>query len=465
MNNIMLKTDSYKLNHWNQYPPGTEAVYSYFESRKGAKYPETVFFSLQYIVDKYLAGVVVTKEKIEQAKALAKAHFGGEGFFNEEGWNYILEKHNGKLPLEIRAVSEGTAIPTGNVLMTVVNTDRKCFWLTNYVESVLTHIWYGSTVATISREVKKMIKKFLDKTSDNPLHLNFSLHDFGYRGTSSDESAEVGGSAHLLNFLGTDTVPAMQFLVDYYGANKDYSDIGYSISATEHSIMTSLGEAGEECVLTNLFTRYPSGLLSIVADSYDYYNFITEFMCKKFKNNILYRNGKVVIRPDSVTDTHATPEYLVLWTLKELEKYFEVSLNSKGYKVLPPNIGLIWGDGIDPDGISKILERITLEGWSADNIVFGMGGGLLQKLNRDTQRFAFKCSAQMRDGVWFDVQKNPLDQSKKSKAGRLKLIKVNGEFKTVKFEDDGEDLLQLVLKDGIVYNKTTLEDMRKRCNA
>ena len=463
MDNIILKTDSYKLNHWNQYPKNTEKVYSYFESRKGAKFENTVFFSLQYIIKKYLEGVVVTKEKIEQAKNLAKAHFGGDSFFNEEGWNYILEKYNGKLPLEIKAVDEGTPVPVGNVLMTVVNTDSKCFWLTNYVESLLTHVWYGSTVASLSRETKKLIKDYIDQSSDNQDHLKFALHDFGYRGVSSDEGAEVGGASHLLNFLGTDTVPAMQFLVDYYGANKDYSNIAYSVVASEHSIMTSLGETGEKEVVDNLLNNYPTGIISIVADSFDYYNFVSEFICKDFKDKILAREGKVVIRPDSVTYTHATPDYLVLWTLKELEKNFEITTNSKGYKVLPKQLGLIWGDGIDADGIYSILDRIVGEGWSADNIVFGMGGGLLQKVNRDTQRFAFKSSAQMRDGVWYDVQKIPLDQSKKSKAGRLKLIKSNGKFKTVRIEEEGEDLLKLVFKDGVLYNETTLRKIRERC--
>ena len=194
LDNLILKTDSYKLSHYVQYPAGTENVFSYFESRDGAKFKETVFFGLQAFIKKHLIGAVITKEKVEQAKAFSDAHV-GPGIFNYEGWMYIVEKHGGKLPIRIKAVAEGTAVTTSNVLMTVESTDKKCYWLPNYLETLLVQVWYPSTVATLSRDNKKNILKYLVETGD-PAGIAFKCHDFGYRGVSSDESAQFGGGAH-----------------------------------------------------------------------------------------------------------------------------------------------------------------------------------------------------------------------------------------------------------------------------
>jgi len=235
--NICLTTDSYKLNHWNQYPKGTEKVYSYFECRKGSKFAETPFFGLQYIIKNHLEGVVVTRQKIENAAKVCKAHFGDEKYFNREGWEYILNNYEGKLPVVIKAVEEGTVVPINNVLMTIENTGgEKTAWLTNFLETILSQVWYPITVAALSREVKVNIKEYLDLTSDGGL-LNFGLHDFGFRGASSWESAGIGGAAHLINFLGTDTVVAMEVAMNYYNANLD--GLAYSVAATEHSVMTA----------------------------------------------------------------------------------------------------------------------------------------------------------------------------------------------------------------------------------
>jgi nicotinamide phosphoribosyltransferase len=450
-NNIITKTDSYKLNHWNQYPKGTQIVYSYFESRKGAKFDNTVFFGLQYTLKAYLEGVVVTREKIEEAASLCKAHFGSEKYFNREGWEYILNTHGGKLPVRIKAVPEGTPVSVSNVLMTVENTDEKCFWLTNALESLLTHVWYPSTVATLSRETKKLMHKALSITSDNPDAINFMLHDFGYRGVSSDESAAIGGAAHIINFLGTDTVCAMELARDYYGAPLD--GLAYSVAATEHSIMTSRGKDGESQIVEDLLNEYPEGILSCVADSFDYYHFVTHIVGEQFQQRILNRNGVFVVRPDSVTPEHNTPESLVLWTLQTLWDKFGGKTNSKGYRVLDPHVRVLWGDGIDLIGIEKILQWAIAGGFSAENLVFGMGGGLLQKVNRDTQRFAFKSCAQKRDGVWYDIFKSPKDVSKASKRGKLKLIReltAHGSmYKTVNQDaNDVKDELEVVFEDG-----------------
>src|ERR1051326_8167449 len=271
-NNICLKTDSYKINHWNQYPYGTEIVYSYFECRKGGKFPVTPFFGLQAVLLKHFVGQVVTKEMIDKAEEWMGYHFGSKNYFNRQGWDYILNQYGGKLPLRIKAVPEGTPVPENNVLMTVENTDSRCFWLTNSCETLLCHIWYPTTVCALSRATKNMIGKYLDLSAENSGGLPFMLHDFGYRGVSSNESAGFGGAAHLVNFLGTDTLAAFPFAVKYYKANPQ--NFAFSVAATEHSIMTAEGEFGEPKIVERLMREYPNGILSVVSDSYDIYDFV-----------------------------------------------------------------------------------------------------------------------------------------------------------------------------------------------
>lgn len=456
--NIITLTDSYKIGHWNMYPKGTERVYSYYESRKGAVYNNTVFFGLQYLIKKYLEGRVISLDTINKSKKLIDSHL-GTGAFNYEGWIHILKKHNGKLPLLIKAVPEGTPIPTNNVLMTIENTDDKCYWLTNYVETLLTHVWSASTVASLSREIKIMCKHYLEKTSDNMDGLSFMLHDFGFRGVSSVESAGFEGAGHLINFMGTDTIRAIEFAMEYYGSDT----CAFSVPATEHSIMISMGEEGEYNILDNLLKKYPTGILSIVIDSYDYKRFILHYS-KILKNDILKRNGKVVFRPDS-----GEPVTTTIHVLEMLDLIFGSSKNSKGYKVLNPKIGMLWGDGIDYMGIRNILHAMKEEKWSAENIVFGMGGGLLQKINRDTQRFAFKSSAQCRNGKWYDVYKKPLDISKISKKGKQYLCKIEetkGNYKYITSNNKHiygmYDILIPVFENGKLLKEYSFDEVRKR---
>jgi nicotinamide phosphoribosyltransferase len=478
MDNIILKTDSYKLNHWNQYPKGTTRVYSYMESRKGAMFPYTVFFGLQYLLRKNLAGRVVTQKHINEAEMLCESHFGSKEMFNRPMWQHILRNHNGCLPLRIKAVPEGTLVPESNIMMSVENTDDDCFSLTNGVESLLTHVWYPSTVATLSHSVKASIKRALEISAAKiDGSLDFMLHDFGYRGVSSDESSEIGGAAHLVNFVGTDTVPAIMLLADYYGNGsinpKDgrFTGIAYSVPATEHSIMTSLGRDGEVALVRQLIKDYPKGILSVVADSYDIYYFVSNIIGSLLKDEILARDGVFVVRPDSITDLHPTPESEMVWVMDALWDKFGGTTNSKGYKVLNPKVRVLWGDGLDKDGILKIINALLARDYSAENIAaFGMGGGLLQKVNRDTQRFAFKSSWQMRNGVGYDIFKEPKDPSKASKKGRLKLVRRdsdNGSILTTVPESASveEDILQTVFLNGKVMKTYTLHEIRNNANA
>lgn len=451
--NIILLTDSYKVSHYKQYPPNTSTIYSYFESR-GGRFDNVVFFGLQYYLQEYLAGQVVTQEAINEAALVYEQHFSNPNLFNRAGWEYILQRHNGRLPVRIKAVPEGSAIPTHNVLMTIENTDAECFWLTNFLETLLVQVWYGCTVATLSREIKKVITQFLTDTGD-PTLVDFKLHDFGFRGVSSVESAGIGGAAHLVNFMGTDTIAALTFLQKHYKAQKCY---GFSIPAAEHSTITSWGRENEAAAYKNMLTQYPEGLVACVSDSYNIYDACDKIWGQELKNDVLQRKGTLVVRPDS-----GKPSEVVLKVMEILGSRFSSETNAKGYKVLHPNVRVIQGDGVDYDSIQEILSILKQHGWSADNIAFGMGGALLQKLDRDTQKFAFKCSAAVVGGEERDVFKQPItDSGKNSKRGRLKLIhSAQGGFTTVASTNEGTDILQTVFEDGFIKKQYRFEDVKR----
>ena len=450
--NIILLSDSYKTSHAVQYPEGTEKVFSYFESR-GGRFTRVTFFGLQMLLAR-LEGAVITKEMIDYAESMIDAHM-GKGIFNRKGWEYIVEKHGGKLPLEIKAVPEGLTIPVSNVLMTVENTDPECFWLTNYMETYLSQVWYPCTVATLSREIKKVLKKNLEKTGD-VAGLPFKLHDFGFRGVSSTESAGVGGCAHLVNFMGTDTMIALEYARRYYNADM----AGFSVPASEHSTMTSWGRDHEVDAMRNMLEKYPTGIVSVVSDSYDIYEACEKLWGTELREQILNREGTLVIRPDS-----GSPVEVIMKILPILGKKFGTTLTSNGYKVLNPKVRIIQGDGVDYDAIDKILDTMEYYKWSGDNIVFGMGGGLLQKLNRDTQKFAFKCSAVRVRGEWRDVYKQPVDCGfKMSKFGRLILARHQGDWYQTHKSDDvniPKNILQTVFLNGDIVKKYTFEEVRE----
>lgn len=458
-NNICLLTDSYKVTHHYFYPKGTEKIYSYLESRLGAEFNKTIFYGLQYILKKYLEGQIVTQEKIDEADNLIANHIGPD-IFNRDGWQYILDEHDGHLPIEIKAVAEGTPVDVGNSLMTVENTDDKSYWLPNYLEPLLLQVWYPSTVATLSAEVRKLCNFYLEVTGSVKDNLDFMLHDFGYRGATSTESSMLSGSAHLLSFSGTDTIAALTIPENYYNDSNLY---GFSVQATEHSVMTSLGPEGEISQILNVIDNAKDGVLSLVIDSYNYRNFLEESgksgteLNEAILNFLDGEDNKVVFRPDSGEPVSTTIDCLNL-----LSEGFGSHLTDKGYKVFDLNIGLLWGDGLNYQKIRDILFAMKSAGWAAQNIIFGMGGGLHTAVNRDTQRNAFKCSAQLRDGVWHDIFKNPLDSSKKSKTGRFKLIRENNSFRTVPIDSEGEDYLQTVFKDGELLIDDTFADIKQR---
>lgn len=455
--NILLLTDGYKPSHWKQIPPGTTHLFSYFESR-GGDFPVTTFFGLQYYVKRYLTGVVVTEEKIQEAKEFFAEYFGDDTIFNEAGWRRILEVHGGKLPVEIRAVPEGLRVPGSNTLLTIMNTDPELAWLTNYLETLLSMVWYSMTVATQSRAMKDIIIDNLERTGD-PTQYAFKLHDFGFRGSTSVESSGIGGAAHLVNFMGTDTLSGIINLRRFYHAKKMP---GFSIPASEHSTITSWGRAFEGDAYENMLKAFPKGFVAVVSDSYDIFNACENLWGDRLRDQILNREGTLVIRPDS-----GHPPTVVVQVLEILGRRFGYTINTKGYKVLDPHVRVIQGDGIDIKVLKDILDAMDANGWSGDNIAFGSGGGLLQKVNRDTLKCAFKCCAILRNGEWVEVMKDPItDPGKRSKAGKLVLIHDGVDYRTVKEEDtDLPNILELVFRDGELMRDETIDEIRERAAA
>lgn len=464
--NLILLADAYKYSHHKLYLPGTQYIYSYLESR-GGKFNETVFYGLQYFLKEYLQGVVITKEKIDEAETLLPQVFGRNDVFDRSKFDYIIEKHGGKLPVRIKAVAEGTSVPVQNVLMTIENTDPACYWLTNFLETLLMQVWYPCTVASVSREIKKVVRQYYEATASEAAFagIDFVLNDFGFRGASSVESAGLGGSAHLVNFAGSDTLAASVFAKRYYHATQA---VGLSIPATEHSICTLLGEEGELEIFRHVLNTFPTGTIACVSDSYNIFRACETYWGTELKEQILNRKGTLVIRPDS-GDAVQT----LLRVFDILMNKFGFTINEKGYKVLPPQVRVIQGDGISYSSIPPIYAALQKAGISAENLVLGMGGALLQRVNRDTQEFALKCSYAQVNGAHIDVQKMPVEMDangqlrtsfKKSKAGKLKLIKENNTYKTIRQEELPAlpDELHTVFENGKITHEYTFEAVRQQ---
>jgi len=481
--NIICLSDSYKYSHWKQYPSNMVSMFDYAEARSGKVYPATVFFGMQYYIDKFLS-VPITLRDIYEANDFADGH----GIpFNRDGWLHILNEHDGFLPVEIRSATEGLLIPTGNALFTIESTDPEVPWIAGYLETLFMKIWYTSNIATRSYYVKEMIQKYWDKTVQEDAHfgINFAFHNFGDRGSSSVEAAAIGGMAHLTQFLGTDNFNAIKYAKRFY--NEEVA--GFSIPATEHSSTTAWGQENElQMIMNHIETNKDKDLIAAVCDSYDYLKTVKAVTSGEFKSKIEsdeYSN--FVIRPDS-----GDPLEMVERTLDIMEENnLKFAVNSKGYKKFN-NYSIIWGDGIDMNVMEKLLQMLEKRGYSADNIAFGSGGWLMQQHDRDTQGWAVKCSsitvdegAPVETGVvhegrhemvWEscevqrDVFKDPITASnKKSKKGRLTLWynHTSKEYFTdlVTFKTNDfpvTDMLNTVYKNGQRFKSTSLAEVREQ---
>lgn len=469
LNSLVTSVDSYKVSHWPQYPDGTEAAQFYIESR-GGKFSEVVTGGPNYIAR--LLAEPVTKQKVLFAQRLYKAHF-GKDIFNLDGWLKIAEL--GYMPVKFSAIPEGTVVPVKNVVARF-DAEGEFSWLAGWLETLAVRgIWYPSSVATLSRECKKVIDQYQTMTSDlvgaeYDFVLHTRLHDFGARGASSSESAAIGGLAHLYNFMGTDTVEGMILAISMFedaealltDENAKINAAGISIPAREHSTTISYGRDNEDAAYLNSVNNFGDGVYANVYDSWSFKKAVARIA--NYKDLIIEKGGTLVVRPDSgdMLDN-------IMYALETLGGIFGFTYNSKGYKVLSKHIRIIQGDEIHgPETIARVLSWMESKKWASENIAFGMGGGLLQEVTRDTQKYAMKMSAIKVNGEWRGVYKCPEGAEwKKSKAGLLDTITRKGVFKTINLLEDyvpagWESALITYYDNGFIYEGDDLRTIRER---
>lgn len=421
MSNFIMMTDGYKFSHPAMLPPNTQEMYSYIEARIGAKHAKQKLFGLQYHTMKYMAGRAVTMSGIDEAKQFCKTYFGSEAVFNPNIWIQLIKDTGGYLPLEIRALPEGHQYPVGTPWFTVRNTVPGYGWLVGQAETLLSHNWYPSDVATLDTDYYDTIKAAMVHSADDDSNENceWRLHDFGYRGVSCEEQAALGAAAHLLTFTGTDTIPGFGVLKDYYGIKPWKS----SIPAMEHSTILAWGKAREGEALRNALLQYPDLPVSILTDTYNVNHCLSNIIGTQLKYQILKRTQRTIIRLDS-----GVPKDSILNGLNRMAEAFGITVNKKGFRVLHDKIRILQGDGIkNPAAIREIYDHIHLHGWSAENIFFGSGGGLLQRVNRDDENVAFKVSNMIVEGRSFGVAKEtPGKESKRGKFEGLPMVFFDG---------------------------------------
>jgi nicotinamide phosphoribosyltransferase len=526
--------DFYKAGHKPQYPLGTEIVYSNLTARSNKHFNWTqagtgyvVLWNLQAFIQEHMIGwwgKFFAMDKDIAVKTYKRRITNSVG---EMDVSHIGDLHDlGHLPVHIKALDEGTLVPIGIPMFTIVNTNKNFGWVTNMLETLIScEMWKPITVATIAYEYAKLCKKFASGTCDNEEHIPFQCHDFSMRGLSGVHDASVVGSAHLTSFAGTDTPLAIDRLEDYYGADSDTQLVGASVPATEHSVMCMGGKDGEQATVERLLTElYPTGIFSAVLDTWDFFKVLTE-MLPKLKDTIMDRDGKFVVRPDSgdpadiicgyslgkaengfEEEQHQLNEFSQMGhnVVKRGDKYFKASVyqsgvwlkldvgdevpeaevkgaiellwetfggtvNDKGFKVLDEHIGLIYGDSITLERADDILNRLKDKGFASSNVVFGVGSFTYQYITRDTFGMAIKATYGEVNGVGQNIQKDPAtdDGTKKSLCGRVMVYKDKDTGNiTVKDRcDDREEtlgMLKTVFLNGKLTKFTTLEEVRER---
>ncbi len=462
------KSDSYKHSHYLQLPDGTTRLCCYLAPRFG-KFEETTWYGLQGILKHTFSSLnpygiyPLTMEHIRRSGPRVEAH--GEPF-NWAGWERIVKVHGGHIPMRIRALREGTTVPTGTATMTCESTDPELAWVADFFEAPLERVWYPSTIATQGRAIKRVIRQWLRETSDLVEEIiNFKLHDFGARGVSSGESAAIGDAAHLVYFQGTDTMEGLDYVTDFYNFD---GVAGYSIPAMEHLTVTIWGKEMEYKAYENMLDKFTSPgvaqqkypFIACVSDSYDIDNAVENIWSKKLRQKVVNCGSTIVVRPDS-----GDPQTSVISTLRKLETGFGVVKNTKGYKVLN-NVAVIQGDGINYESICEILEAVARAGFSTSNLAFGSGGALLQKVNRDLQGFAYKGSDATINGENVAFNKAPItDLHKASEAGWIDTILLDGHYKTVSRESrkpSPQTAMETIWENGKLLVDDNFVDVRKR---
>lgn len=476
-------TDGYKLDHRRQYPDQTTLVYSNWTPRKSRLQGvnEVVFFGLQYCIQKYLIddfnlhffkqpkAVVVSKYKNR-----INQYLGG----NKIGTEHIEALHDlGYIPLVIKALDEGSLIPIKVPMFTMYNTKPEFFWLTNYFETLIsTTVWMPCTSATIAYTYKKLLDQYAKETCNDLTFLKWQAHDFSMRGMAGIEAATLSSAGHLLSFYGSDTLPAIQFLEDYYFAKSEQEIISGTVPATEHSVMCMGTNQDELGTFKRLITEvYPEGIVSIVSDTWNLWTVLNQYL-PQLKEDILTRDGKLVIRPDSGNPVHiicgnpqATIKAEQQGVIELLWQTFGGHINQKGYKVLDPHIGAIYGDSITLERANQICEKLKEKGFATSNIVLGIGSYSYQYNTRDTFGFAMKATYGEVNQKGREIYKKPItdDGTKTSAKGLLKVIKTNNTYQLidqVSWEEEKQGELKEVFRDGKLLRPTSLHAIRNRLN-
>lgn len=495
MNSILL-TDGYKLDHRRQYPKGTEFVYSNWTPRSNAYLPEAdgaIVFGIQYMLQKiFVEQFNENFFKVEKGKAVESFKRRIDTFLgpNEVGTEHIEALHDlGYLPVHVKALEEGTICPIGVPMLTIINTLPEFFWVTNFLETIMScELWMPMTSATVARIYKRELLRHARKTGFSDI--NFLCHDFSMRGMAGLEASILSGMGHLTCFNGSETIPAIEALEKYYDAHAEEEVVAGTIPATEHSVMCAGGCEDEYGTFKRLATElYRNGYVSIVSDTWDFWKVVTDYLPRLHKD-IMARNGRVVIRPDSgdpvkiiagytadeIRDYYdgygmepfeILPDYVVKGAYECLLDEFGYTTTEAGYKMLDEHIGMIYGDSITPERQKEIYRRLEAKNICASNLVLGVGSYTYQYKTRDSLGFAMKATWCQINGEGKEIFKHPKtdDGTKNSLKGLIKVVESeNGIIACDQVSKDEErgGLLRTVFKNGMLHNQTTLRDIRER---
>ena len=479
--NPLLLTDGYKVDHRRQYPDNTTLVYSNWTPRKSRidGVEEVVFFGLQYFLKKYIIHdfeeYFFKRPKAEVVGKYSRRinNYLGE---NQVGTKHIEDLHDlGYIPMVFKALPEGASVPIRVPMFTMYNTLPEFFWLTNYFETLLSAVvWLPCNSATIAKQYRLVLDKYAKETSSMPEFVDWQGHDFSMRGMGGIEAAVTSAAGHLLSFTGTDTIPAIEFFEEYYNANSDVELIGGSVAATEHSVMCMGTTEGEFETFKRLICEiYPKGIVSIVSDTWDLWKVLTDYL-PRLKQEIISREGKVVIRPDSgdpvdiiCGNPNGKNEQEKKGVIELLWDVFGGSTNAKGYKELIPQIGAIYGDSITVERGTNICERLKQKGFASTNVVLGIGSFTYQYNTRDTFGFAMKATYGEVNGEGRAIFKDPItdDGTKKSAKGLMKIELEKGKYKLidqVSWEQEKQGELKEVFRDGKLLIDHSLIEIRKQ---
>lgn len=478
--------DFYKITHDELYPDNITKIYSTFTPRSFEYFPiktdYAVAFGYQMFFNKTLINYFnehffnrPLEEVVSEFEYVIENTLGGVANSNK-----IKALHKlGYLPLKIKALPEGTKIPVKVPVLTIENTLPEFFWLTNYIESIMSsELWLPSTSATTASHFRRIFDEYAIKTTGSTAGVDFQGHDFSLRGMQGLESAVSSGMGHLLSFIGTDNIPSAVGIEMYYNQKLSDELIATSVKATEHSIMSSYGR-DEYTAYKTLMEKVPTGILSVVSDTYDYFGVLTNVL-PKLKEEILSRDGKLVIRPDTgkpIDILCGTKPYNVSNTPEEkgtfwlLWETFGGTINDQGYKVLDSHVGVLQGDAVTLKNVGDILAKLEENGFASTNLVVGIGAFSYSGLvTRDTLGFAMKATFAIIDGEERFIEKDPktdLNNLKKSLTGKVAVVNEDGKLKSIDHltEEDERNiknnLLRIVFEDGNLYNEQTFSEIKE----